>query len=148
MMTLSQQIYKAVSGKRPSCLLTEGVEYTPAELIDYLLHPRGVEHALATGFPSMDSSRTHRDDLAGLPVTLLSDVAPSLLSVSGGAYFIAGAGDVTIYANGAEEGRNLSSSDARGCMRNIIARGNSVVAIHADSSCDVQVQALDTAIIL
>jgi hypothetical protein len=147
MMTLSQQIYKAVSGKRPSCLLTEGVEYTPAELIDCLLHPRGIEHALATGFPSMDLLEEHRDDLAGLPVTLLSDVATSVLSVSGGAYFVAGAGDVTIYVNGAEEGAT-SLLMMHGAKANIIARGNSVVAIHADSSCDVQVQTLDTAIIL
>ena len=139
MMTLSQQIYKAVSGKRPSCLLTEGVEYTPAELIDYLLHPRGVEHALATGFPSMELLEEHRDDL--------SDVTPSLLSVSGGAYLVAGAGDVTIYANGAEEGAT-SLLLMHGVHANIIARGTSVVAIHADSSCDVQVQTLDTAIIL
>ena len=147
MMTLSQQIYKAVSGKRPSCLLTEGVEYTPAEHIDCLLHPRGLEHALATGFPSMDLLEEHRDDLAGLPVTLLSDVATSVLSVSGGAYFVAGAGDVTIYVNGAEEGAT-SLLMMHGAKANIIARGNSVVAIHADSSCDVQVQTLDTAIIL
>lgn len=147
MMTLSQQIYKAMSGKRPSCLLTEGVEYTPAELIDCLLHPRGIEHALATGFPSMDLLEEHRDDLAGLPVTLLSDVATSVLSVSGGAYFVAGAGDVTIYVNGAEEGAT-SLLMMHGAKANIIARGNSVVAIHADSSCDVQVQTLDTAIIL
>lgn len=147
MMTLSQQIYKAVSGKRPSCLLTEGVEYTPAELIDCLLHPRGIEHALATGFPSMELLEEHRDDLAGLPVTLISDVATSVLSVSGGAYFVAGAGDVTIYVNGAEEGAT-SLLMMHGAKANIIARGNSVVAIHADSSCDVQVQTLDTAIIL
>ena len=147
MMTLSQQIYKAVSGKRPSCLLTEGVEYTPAELIDCLLHPRGIEHALATGFPSMELLEEHRDDLAGLPVTLLSVVATSVLSVSGGAYFVAGAGDVTIYVNGAEEGAT-SLLMMHGAKANIIARGNSVVAIHADSSCDVQVQTLDTAIIL
>lgn len=147
MMTLSQQIYKAVSVKRPSCLLTEGVEYTPAELIDYLLHPRGIEHALATGFPSMELLEEHSDDLAGLPVTLLSDVATPVLSVSGGAYLVAGAGDVTIYANGAEEGAT-SLLLMHGVHANIIARGNSVVAIHADSSCDVQVQTLDTAIIL
>ena len=146
-MTLSQQIYKAVSGKRSSCLLTEGVEYTPAELIDCLLHPRGIEHALATGFPSMELLEEHRGDLAGLPVTLLSDVATPVLSVSGGAHFVAGAGDVTIYVNGVEEGAT-SLLLMHGVYANIIARGNSVVAIHADTSCDVQVQALDTAIIL
>ena len=63
-MTLSEQIYKEVSKEAPSCLMKEGREYTIHELIQLLFHPRGIEHAITSGFPTIELLKAHADELS------------------------------------------------------------------------------------
>lgn len=147
-MTLSQEIYQEVSKQRPSCLLAPDTEYSPAELVGFLLHPRGIEHALATGFPSHAFLLEHRDLLEGLPVVLLpSDgVDPSGAHGLHGEWLFSGQGEVTIYCDGCEEGLTTLVF-LHGVKATVIARNFAVVKIHADASCSITTHA-DNALFL
>lgn len=134
-MTLSQEIYQAVSQRRPSCLLAPDTEYSPAELVDFLLHPRGIEHALSTGFPSHAFLREHRDLLEGLPLELV-DGKERLLNIAGEARVFSGEGEVTLYVDGCEEGLTTLVF-LHGVKATVVARNFAVVKIHADASCSV-----------
>lgn len=139
-MTLSQEIYQAVSQRRPSCLLAPDTEYSPAELVDFLLHPRGIEHALATGFPSHAFLREHEALLEGLPVVLVpSDgVAPSGAHCLHGEWVFSGEGEVTLYVDGCEEGLTTLVF-LHGVRATVFARNWAVVKIHADAASTVTV---------
>lgn len=136
-MTLSQEIYQAVSARRPSCLLAPDTEYTPAELVDFLLHPRGIEHALATGFPSLAFLREHSDLLEGQPITLLNASSEAqTIHVSGETHLFAGEGGVSVYIDGCEEGLTTLVF-LHGVRAHVFARNYAVVKIHADASTRV-----------
>lgn len=138
-MTLSQEIYKQVSTRRPSCLLEPDTEYSPDELVAFLLHPRGIEYALATGFPSMAFLEGHRDLLEELSVSLLSrGDEPLVIDQSGGARLFAGDGEAIIYVDGCEAGLTTLVF-LHGVRARVIARHYAVVKVHADPSCEVEV---------
>lgn len=138
-MTLSQEIYQAVSKQRPSCLLAPDTEYSPAELVGFLLHPRGIEHALSTGYPSLDLLRHNKILLDGQPVTILEggSITPCV-DISGGEHLFAGDGEVFIYVDGCQEGLTTLVF-LHGAKARVIARNYAVVKVHADASCEVEV---------
>lgn len=136
-MTLSEQIYKEVSKEAPSCLMREGREYSVHELIQLLFHPRGIEHAISSGFPTLELLKAHTEDLADENVLLL-DGEQDNLRLSGGAHLIAGDCLLSI---------DVECSDAgvttlvfmHGAKATVWAGRYATVKVYADATCSVDV---------
>lgn len=145
-MTLSEEIYRAVSVDGPSCLLTEGREYSPHQLITRLLHPRGIEHAIATGYPTLELLQRGRASLEGEPVTLLDDSpkAREPIDLTGGTHLFAGAGDAFISISGIDHGATTLVA-LHGARLFVTARDHAVVTTHQDASSYIIVSTDSTA---
>nr|DAK00340.1 MAG TPA: hypothetical protein [Caudoviricetes sp.] len=146
-MTLSEQIYKEVSKEAPSCLMKEGKEYTIHELIRLLFHPRGIEHAIASGFPTIELLKAHADELHDENVLLFSGQQDNL-HFSGDTHLIAGDCLLSIDVERSDAGVTTLLF-MHGVKATVWARKYATVKVYADASCSVDVINEDnTALIL
>ena len=146
-MTLSEQIYKEVSKEAPSCLMKEGREYTIHELIQLLFHPRGIEHAITSGFPTIELLKAHADELHDENV-LLFDGGQGNLHLSGGTHLIAGDCLLSIDVERSDAGVTTLVF-MHGVKATVWAGKYATVKVYADTTCSVDVvNEDDTALVL
>lgn len=146
-MTLSEKIYKEVSKEAPSCLMKEGKEYTIHELIRLLFHPRGIEHAIASGFPTFQLLKAHADELHDENVLLFSGQQDNL-HFSGDTHLIAGDCLLSIDVERSDAGVTTLVF-MHGVKATVWGGKYATVKVYADTTCSVDVINEDnTALIL
>lgn len=147
-MTLSQKIYSEVSSEAPSCLMKPDREYSVHELVRLLMHPRGIEHAIKSGYPTMGLLEEYKDELEYEPVRLLHNGEQDSVGLSGGSHLFAGGGLLSIDVAGSDNGVTTVVL-LHGVKATVWASKYSTVKVYADQSCSVEVvNEDDTALIL
>lgn len=148
-MTLTEEAYAATTpAGGENCLIDTSYDYTPKQLVGLLLSPRGIEHAVATGLPSLAFLRSKRTLLEGLPLTLIDEGeevdldAGRLAPVHG----FAGHGQLVLRIDGDQLAGLQTIVLLHGVEATIYATGGAVVAAHCDADSIIHWHADESAI--
>lgn len=145
-MTLTDEAYAATTpAGGENCLIDPSYDYTPKQLVGLLLSPRGIEHAVTTGLPSLEFLRSKRALLEGLPLTLLDEGKPSIGPLAP-AHAFAGRGKVVLNIDGEQASGLQTIVLLHGVEATIYATGGAVVAAHCDAESLVHWHADESAI--
>lgn len=148
-MTLTEEAHAATTpAGGENCLIDPSYDYTPKQLVGLLLSPRGIEHAVATGLPSLEFLRSKRGLLAGLPLTLLDEGEEVDLDAGHLApvHAFAGRGQLVLRIDGDQLAGLQAIVLLHGVEATIYATGGAVVAAHCDSESLIHWHADESAI--
>ena len=145
-MTLTEEAYAATTpAGGENCLIDTAYDYTPKQLVGLLLSPRGIEHAVATGLPSLAFLRSKRGLLDGLPLALIDEGKPSIEPLAP-VHAFAGRGKVVLNIDGDQAAGLQTIVLLHGVEATIYATGGAVIAVHCDAESLVHWHADESAI--